>query len=192
MKLGGTRRQVALLAVLLVVLVLVVMYTVVPTSTRVAGGAPPPQRTGPGTARGTSGGTVSPPPDLGLERLGSTADVAETGRNPFRMGAAAPPPSEASAGGRSTAGPVVPAAPAGPPGPPPPPPIPYKFIGILNEPRIGRVAVLTDGKTVVHGRENQIVEGRYRILKIGEESIQVERVDGSGRQTIPLSGAGGR
>jgi hypothetical protein len=49
--------------------------------------------------------------------------------------------------------------------------------------------VLSDGKVVVHGKEGAEIEGRYRIVKIGEESLQIEHVDGRGRQTIRLSGS---
>ena len=45
-----------------------------------------------------------------------------------------------------------------------------------------------DGKTVVHGRVNETIEGRYRIVQIGEESLQIEHADGRGRQTIRLLG----
>jgi hypothetical protein len=41
---------------------------------------------------------------------------------------------------------------------------------------------------VVHGRINEIIEGRYRIITIGEESLQIEHADGRGRQTIRLLG----
>jgi hypothetical protein len=53
----------------------------------------------------------------------------------------------------------------------------------------GTIAVLSDGKFVYYGREGDIIEGRYRVVKIGEESIQVEHLDGRGRQTIRLTGA---
>ena len=80
-------------------------------------------------------------------------------------------------------------APVGPPPTPPPPPIPYRFIGVLTGvPGQGRIAVLTDGRSVVHGRVNDIIEGRYRIVQIGEESLQIEHYDGRGRQTIRLLG----
>jgi hypothetical protein len=76
-----------------------------------------------------------------------------------------------------------------PPPPPPPPPIPYRFIGIVaGAEGIGRIAVLSDGKVVVHGREGDIIEGRFKLMKIGEESVQMEYIDGRGRQTIRLSG----
>ena len=93
--------------------------------------------------------------------------------------------------GRMPPKPVMPVvvAPVGPPPTPPPPPIPYRFIGVLTGvPGQGRIAVLTDGRSVVHGRVNDVIEGRYRIVQIGEESLQIEHYDGRGRQTIRLLG----
>jgi hypothetical protein len=80
---------------------------------------------------------------------------------------------------------------AGPVGPPPPPPIQLKFIGLASsttDPNIGRVAILSDARGVYYGREGDIIEGRYRILKIGVESIDLAYLDGRGRQTIRQTG----
>jgi hypothetical protein len=60
---------------------------------------------------------------------------------------------------------------------------------VLTAEGTGRVAVLSDGRSVYHGREGEVIEGRYRIVRIGEESIQMEHLDGRGRQTIRLSGS---
>ena len=54
--------------------------------------------------------------------------------------------------------------------------------------RAGKIAVLSDGRNVMSGREGGEIDGRYRIVRIGEESIQLEYLDGRGRQTIRLSG----
>jgi hypothetical protein len=48
--------------------------------------------------------------------------------------------------------------------------------------------VLSDGKATMHGRDGDIIDGRYRIVKIGVESIEVTYVDGRGRQVIRLTG----
>ena len=40
----------------------------------------------------------------------------------------------------------------------------------------------------MHGKEGDIIDGRYRILKIGTESIEMAYPDGRGRQTIRLTG----
>lgn len=133
-----------------------------------------------------------------LERLTAKVPELEDGRrNPFTMAAEPPPPSAEKTGGpggtgTGTAAPAAPAEPATPPGPPPPPPvapITLKFIGTVTVPTaVGRIAAFSDGKFVYYGREGELIEGRYRIVKIGEESVQMEYADGRGRQTIRLSG----
>ena len=50
------------------------------------------------------------------------------------------------------------------------------------------MAVLSDARGVYYGREGDIIEGRYRIVKIGVESIELEYLDGRGRQTIRQTG----
>jgi hypothetical protein len=75
-----------------------------------------------------------------------------------------------------------------PAGPPPPPPITLKFIGIVQKADGTRIAVLSDGKRPISGKEGDEIEGRYRILKIGTESVDVSYIDGRGRQTIRLTG----
>ena len=87
----------------------------------------------------------------------------------------------------------APALPAGPPvpvGPPPPPPIALKFIGVVEQaPSRLKLAVLSDGRNVFYGKEGEVIEGRYRIERIGVESIEMAYVDGRGRQTLRLSGS---
>ena len=80
------------------------------------------------------------------------------------------------------------APPPVPQGPPPPPPITLKYIGVLETAQ-GRVAAFRDtGGDIVYGKEGDIIDGRYRLLKIGVESADLAYVDGRGRQTIRLSG----
>ena len=81
-------------------------------------------------------------------------------------------------------------APPVPTGPPPPPPITLRFIGLIEAPpRTGRVAMLSDGRGgLMYGREGDTVDGRYRMLRVGTDSIEMAYVDGRGRQTIRLSG----
>jgi len=52
------------------------------------------------------------------------------------------------------------------------------------------VAILSDstGRTD-YGKEGQEIQGRYRILKIGVESIDIAYLDGTGRQTIRQGGS---
>lgn len=111
----------------------------------------------------------------------------DLGRNPFRFRPPPAPPVQAPASRPldQTVGPVAPPVPAGPP---PPPPITLKFIGIVQKADGTKIAVLSDGKRPISGMEGEEIEGRYKILKIGLESIELAYLDGRGRQTIRLSG----
>ena len=66
----------------------------------------------------------------------------------------------------------------------------FGYIGYLDQPgEVPRVAVLSDGRgNVFNGKEGDIIEGRYRVLRIGTDSADLIYVDGRGRQTIRLSG----
>jgi len=111
-------------------------------------------------------------------------------RNLFRFKPKAPPPQSAPPVTKQQAdGPPPP--PPGPPPPPPPPPITVKFIGLADvAPGKPKIAVLSDGIGAPQvGSEGQTVFGKYRILKIGVESIEMAYLDGRGRQTIRLSGS---
>ena len=110
-----------------------------------------------------------------------------TERNPFRFrpNIVAPPPrpmAPPSAEG------MRPVAPPMPNGPPPPPPIPLKFIALVERANGVKWAVLSDGKVTMHGKDGDTIDGRYRIVKIGTESIEVTHLDGRGRQVIRLTG----
>jgi hypothetical protein len=128
-----------------------------------------------------------------LNRLQQAApEPIAAGRNPFRFEEQrqSPPQGEhvrslqsAAPDDEPTGAPPV----AGPGGPPP---IPLRFIGTVDErARHLTLAVLSDGRNVFYGREGDIIEGRYRILRIGVESIEMAYVDGRGQQTIRLTGS---
>ena len=141
-----------------------------------------------GSARAPGGEAAVVAPEVHLEALEQERPKpSEVERDLFRFKPRAspvPPPAPPT-----TARPPVPIAPSGPPPPPPVPPIALKFIGVLEAPDSARrVAVLSDARGVYHGLEGDIIEGRYRILKIGTESIDLAYADGRGRQTIRLSG----
>jgi len=159
---------------------------------RPAAPAPPPP-TAPAQTR-ARGGRQSAPAAAGpadpvkLDALkASRDDPGETGRNPFRFQpkAAAPiktaPPVE-----------IEPPRPTGPPvptGPAPPPPIALKYEGLVTRADGTKWAVLTDGKSApMHGREGDIIDGKYLIVQIGTESIVMSYVDGRGRQVIRMTG----
>jgi hypothetical protein len=87
--------------------------------------------------------------------------------------------------------PAASSAPPVPTGPPPPPPIgaTIKFIGIVETGQ-GKIGAFSDCKATFPGREGEIIEGRYRIVRIGVESAVLEYTDGTGRTTLPLNGQG--
>ena len=124
--------------------------------------------------------------ELGQERPAAGASE----RNPFRFytpPAPAPPPM--APGGPGGRGAVPPPPP--PPTtyePPAPPPIPLKFIGTLDVPNLGKLAVFSDCRTTMRGKEGDIIDGRYRLVRIGVESVVMEYADGKGRTTIRESG----
>ena len=144
----------------------------------------------PGAAAGAPGrsGQATPQrpaaPDVRLEALDGTRPKPGGGdRNLFRFKPKAPPPPPPQP-------PPAPVAPVitGPPPPPPVPPIPLKFIGTLE--RNGqKIAILSDAPGhVAYGPEGATIDGRYRIIRIGAESIELAYVDGRGRQTIRFTG----
>jgi hypothetical protein len=175
-----TRKQLGILGVLVAAFV-AVMFVVS------RGEGPAGSAVAPSNQAGRGAGPQAAPEvaDVNLEALKDAHDApSDPQRNlfAFRQRAAAPPPP------RDTVAPV-PVAPV-PSGPPPPPPIQLKFIGILDSPAAGgKVAILSDGRgNTFHAREGQEVDGRYTVIKIGTESIELSYVDGRGRQTLRLSG----
>jgi len=138
------------------------------------------------TAR--SAGPPPTAPDVRLRELDDERPKPISGdRNLFRFKPKPAPPEPP----RPTMPPppIVRPTPSVPTGPPPLPPIPLKFIGILEAPQSRNAALVDSNGLVYHGKEGEIVAGRYRILKIGVESIELAYLDGRGRQTIRLTGS---
>ena len=181
-----TLRQLGILAVLLLVLMAVVMYNqagVPAGSGRTAAARP--------RATGSAAGK-DPIGAVKLAALNEARVEPESGaRNPFRFRPVEPPAPAAAAarpvGPGMTAGPT--AGPPVPVGPPPPPPITLRFIGVVEQNTRLKLAVLSDGRNVFYGKEGDAIEGRYRILRIGPESVDMAYLDGRGRQTLRLSGS---
>ena len=129
-------------------------------------------------------GEVAP---VRLEALKASRDApGEGARNPFRFQPKVVPPPPRPVVTAPLPEPVV-ALP--PPGPPPLPPIPLKFTGLVERANGVKWAVLVDGKGgLMYGKDGDIVDGRYVIVKIGTESVEMTYADGRGRQVIRLTG----
>lgn len=172
----------------LAVLVLA-MWSLWPSSPAPSASAPAPPPAPRGAQQSRSAAPAVPP--VKLEQLSAERQPpSDTPRNPFRYQPKAPPPAPKPVGVPPPPANVStePAKPMPPPGPPPPPPIPLKFIGTLTRANGVQWAALSDGKVVMYGRDGDIIDGRYRIVKIGTESIELTYVDGRGRQVVRLTG----
>jgi hypothetical protein len=151
-----------------------------------------PQLTSPVLAQGA--GTTEQIPWIDLDRVKQSSEAPPLGkRNPFIF--VAVPQANPNQGG----GPGDPAMP-----PPvdtpepepltptptaPPEPMLIKFIGLLQPEGGAKIAVLlSEQKEILHGREGDLLGGRYRIVKIGLESIDMQDVTTGQSQKIPLRG----
>lgn len=121
-----------------------------------------------------------------LEALeASRPEEGSTDRNPFRFQPKAPPAPPPSAFKPAPPNPE----PEGPPPPPPIPPIPLKYMGSVEKPGGVKIAALSDCRAATFAAaEGETVDGRYRVVKIGIESLVIEYVDGKGRQTLRREG----
>jgi hypothetical protein len=137
-------------------------------------------------------GPKGPLSDVDLKALeAERPQPTDSTRNPFRFKPKPPPPpppdaiikqqQQKKAAEEAASRPVE---------PPPPPRIPLKYIGDMTDPKnpSKRIAILSDARSTYYGREGEVVEGRYKILKIGVESIELAYLDGRGRQTIRQTG----
>jgi hypothetical protein len=191
------RSRQLLLAGLVVVLLVVVIRLVTPATPA------PETSSAPATASNSQGASATPQgrrtpataatpgaPDVHLDELNAERAKPEPAeRNLFRFKPKAPPPPPPAP--PPVVQPPAPVVPTGPPPPPPLPPITLKFIGIVESPSQGeKIAILSDGRNApFYGKEGAIIEGRYRIVKIGVESVELAYADGRGRQTIRLTGS---
>lgn len=82
---------------------------------------------------------------------------------------------------------VKPVIATGPPPPPPPPPIPLKFYGFSGNKSGPKQVFLSKGEDIFIAKEGQVIDRRYKILKIGPNSVEVEDVLNNNRQTLPLT-----
>jgi hypothetical protein len=188
---GTERRKQILLGALMIALALVV-YRALATSATSTESTAASNATGANAQSRKAQGAATSAPDVRLEALNvERPKPVETERNLFRFKQKPPPPPPPMARPTGPTMATVPGLPVVPSGPPPPPAITLKFIGVVE--RSGgkpKIAVLSDGQgPPMHGSEGDTIAGRYRILRIGVESIEMSYLDGRGRQTIRLTGS---
>jgi hypothetical protein len=192
-KLGvENRKQVITLAVLGGVAVLLLGYEFWPSSTApapiTAQTTTTPAHTG---MRRTASGKLVPAteprldPTLDLGVLGQSEEIkyAGNGRNIFVAGSVAviePTKHNGTTDNES-------ATLHQPPPVPPPPPITLKFFGFANRPGETKKVFLSQGEDIFIASEGDIVDRRYRVLRISPTAVDVEDVLNNNRQSLPLT-----
>jgi hypothetical protein len=76
--------------------------------------------------------------------------------------------------------------PTGPPPPPPPPAIDLKFFGFTSRQSGVRRAFLLKGDDVFIASEGDVVDHRYKVVKIAPMSVEVEDIPYANTQNLPL------
>ena len=179
------RRQLIRLSILLFLLAVVLWYWSSPAV------PPAPASNQAGTATPGSAGQLPVPEALALDALRVSTEPEEAGRNPFVFGDRPSAPGSAFLTTPQPAAPPVPAVPPPPPVPQGPPPIPLRLTGLTLVQAGGRTLVtLKDPSTntLYQAFEGDIVDGRYRVVKVGVQSVVVSYLDGSGIRPLQLGG----
>lgn len=148
-------------------------------------------------------------PTLRLDILAKLQNVKVEGthRSLFDFGVAPPDPQKLIAGGKGPVpspfagrpwgiGPEPPpkkVEPAAPAPPPPPPPPPFKFFGYVNAANqvVPKRAFFLEGDEIHVVGEGDLVKSRYRIVRIGVNSVVLEDTDNHHQSTLPLEEAPG-
>lgn len=114
-----------------------------------------------------------------LLKLSEDTKYEGTGRNIFRVFVDIPKP-------------IVPVTPhpevaTGPPPPAPPPPINLKFYGYATPAGGAKRIFLAKGEDVFIAREGDIVDRRYKVVRISGTAVEILDVLSNNRQSIPLN-----
>jgi hypothetical protein len=134
-------------------------------------------------------------PQLHLELLAKLHEVSAdgSGRNLFQFGPPPPPPqTKVAAKLPNEIEPIVgqkpPLAPPLPPAPLPPPPLPFKYYGVTTERVTGRkTAFFLEGDEIYKAAEGELVKKRYRVVRIGVNSVVLEDTELKRQSTLQLA-----
>jgi hypothetical protein len=132
-----------------------------------------------------------------LARL-QQVNVEGVRRSIFDFGQAAPSPSETKPAVAAVKGPKAPdpltprpepqpVASNTPPPPPQAPPVPMKFFGYVSPTKQPtKRAFFVEGEDIHIVKEGDVVKNRYKIVRIGVNSVVVEDLQFKSQQTVPL------
>lgn len=199
MKLGAENKNKVIAAVVLGLIAVVALAyevsgwfgsssasTSVPATTNVAVNVAPRQRTN--AANRNTASKKDPvqilDPSLRFDVLKSSEDTKYegTGRNIFRV-FVEPPPAPVVKVNTDQQAQVQ----QGPPPPPPPPPIELKFYGFATPAGGTKRIFLAHNEDVFIAKEGEIVDRRYKVMKISANSVDILDVLTNNRQSIPLT-----
>jgi hypothetical protein len=123
-------------------------------------------------------------PTLRVDLLESAQNVKYEGkgRNIFVAGAPVEIP-------KPTAPPLRNKGPQPPPQPvvQGPPPINLKFFGVASRAGEAQKVFLSEGESIFVAHEGDIVNSRYKVVKINPQSVEIEDLLNNNRQSIPLT-----
>ena len=134
---------------------------------------------------GTTAAELDPTLRMGPMLVTESLVYSGTGRNIFSAASVPVALPKPIASARPTAVAAIPVT-TGPIGPPPPPPIDLKFFGTATTASGGRQAFLLKGEDVFLASAGDIVQRRYKVVSIAANSILIEDLVNSNRQTLPL------
>jgi hypothetical protein len=151
-------------------------------ATTVAAGTPAAAPAGPDVPRIALNRLSHPPSPVTIGRrdvfdfASIEAPIEEGGGRP------APPPTTVAVAPVPTPVPT-------PAGPPPPPPVNVKYIGSVEAEKGPKVAFfLTEQKEVLTGQVGDTVMNRFKVVRIGIESVDVQELGSGQVRRIPLRG----
>ncbi len=189
MKLGTEDRKKTYIAVALFALaVLAVFYELWPSSSEPSVVAPPPVASSipaSGAAKGKRPAQVFSKfdPSLRTDLLKGSEEIAYqgSGRDIFHA-QAEPKPSDV---GKANEDPRTSKTPVNI-GPPPNPPIPLKFYGFASSNNKKQI-FLAQGEDIFVAREGDIVKGRYKVVHVNPNNVEIQDVLSNYSQQIPLT-----
>jgi hypothetical protein len=173
-------QQIWMLAGLFSVLGGVVTYQMWPADTATSSVAPSNSKDA------TAVASSLPVAKVNLDRLqASSESTAAPARDPFRFKPKPVPP----VAGVKPRLPIVGPNPAPPPPPPPPdsrPEIQMKYLGYVMSPAGTRMAILQDNANhpPVTGKQGDVIDGRYRLLRVDAGEVEISYLDGGRRRRI--------
>lgn len=191
MKIGAEdKKKLIVMAVLLAIAIPLAIYSFVSVSGSSASSVPEPAAPNPSASRPAQKKTGiaqqrdrTLDPTLHTDLLAASQKIEYNGgkRNIFRMAEAEPVTIPSMNGG------ARPPAPPPIPMDPPKPQIPLKYYGFSNRPGEAKKAFLQDGDNIFVAVEGEVVERRYKIVKITNSFVLVEDVLNNNQQNINMT-----